>query len=147
MGTNESTFKRPIEYFSDSSDSASSTKEPANTPTNSGKDKPDTTSRKGSISVISESGSETPAGQDAKPSSESERSGEGSPKPAPSTRCPSGTLPKHCNETIKCLLCQIHGKRRRLGDPEWLKARRRLSNRRDSPVLLRLLEDIRRAQH
>merc|ERR1711964_770907 len=36
--------------------------------------------------------------------------------------------------------------RRRLGDPEWLKKRRRLSNRRDSPVLLRLLEEIRQAQ-
>merc|ERR1711964_236748 len=57
--------------------------------------------------------------------------------------CPNGTVFCHTNK--KCFLCQMKA-RRRLGDPEWLKARRRLSNRRDSPVLLRLLEEIRQAQ-
>jgi len=83
------------------------------------------------------------------------RPSEDSPKPTPS-KCPNGTSVKKCTTGKKCLKCRLRAgaanaekrstEHRRLGDPEWLKARRRLSNRRDSPVLLRLLEEIRQAQ-
>merc|ERR1711964_277290 len=69
----------------------------------------------------------------------------------------SATGCKRCTPGKKCIRCcltagvsnsdtMLKDRRRRPGDPEWLKARRRLSNRRDSPVLLRLLEEIRQAQ-